>query len=317
MDQEPNWFVRILIIIFSLLLVGMVGVSFLCGKPPYIITSGTITIILIVTILILSEAFNNLSLGKVLSLSKRVTEKESQNVALRDENKELRQHIIQITSNINNQSQLTANINGVPTEILRQLFTVTPMGIEEKESEKQIEDTVKEDSRQSERQIHNLLYKAFEIAEKGIIKTYLQQQQLSIDIVQYDVKFTPLFQGLDPIMERHVGFDAYYKLGNSEVFIEVIRKQTLSPMRLDRLYVMLSKILHYRQAKNVDAKLVAIVVDFPGMNSVYLSVDRFVQFFQPAISNSLLRIEHIELTHEEFEAYKKEAAASIKNSKED
>ena len=50
--------------------------SFYLGNPRYQITAGIITILGFIVILVLSESFNNLSLGKVLSLSRKVEEKE-------------------------------------------------------------------------------------------------------------------------------------------------------------------------------------------------------------------------------------------------
>lgn len=323
MENKPNWFVRVLIIFYALLLGGMVGVNFALGTPNYVITGGAITVILIITVMILSEAFNNLSIGKLLSISKQIVEKETQNVNLKEENKELRQHFIQITSMLNNQSQVTTNINGVSTDALRQLFGVTPIKEEDKEPEpeEQIVHTVSESNSQSEDAIKTInFHKMLRFAEKETLERHFNQQQIPLNIIQYDVQFTPAFQGLDPIMERPISFDGYYKLGNSEVFIEVIRKQVLHSIRLDRLYVMLSKILYYRQAKNVEAKLVVLLMDIPDLRSNSngyngYSVEKFLEVFQPAIANNLLRVETMKYSQEDIELYTKEAAASsIKNS---
>jgi len=89
-----------------------------------------------------------------------------------------------------------------------------------------------------------------------------------------------------------------------ERFIEVRPKASISAMYYDRLYVMLNKIHLYRQAKGISAELVLIMLDIEGENKERpWNSERFYDYFQPAISNKLLKIETIKISNEEIENY--------------
>jgi hypothetical protein len=89
------------------------------------------------------------------------------------------------------------------------------------------------------------LYRLTPFIERDAITSYVEKYELSEESVTRQVQFTPFFRGLDPIMERGVVFDGYIKTPQSELFLEVKHKASFSPYIFDRLYVMLSKILHY------------------------------------------------------------------------
>ncbi len=79
MAQEKNWFVRSLILVFTMLLAAMVAVSFTLGSERYAVNSGIIIVLLLITVLILSEGFNNLSIGKLLTLSREIEKEKGEN----------------------------------------------------------------------------------------------------------------------------------------------------------------------------------------------------------------------------------------------
>lgn len=140
---------------------------------------------------------------------------------------------------------------------------------------------------------------------KHAISKYLKKYDISETDVVREVKFTPVFSGLDPIMERMVVFDAYLKNITKEHFIEARPNRFVGSMIYDRLYVLLAKILFYRQAKNIQAELILLLIDLPESddNSSFKrhSTERFLQAFQPAIASGLLRIETIFFSEEEVE----------------
>lgn len=72
----------------------------------------------------------------------------------------------------------------------------------------------------------------------------------------------------------------------------------------DRLYVMLSKINHYRNAKRVEAQLDLVLMKVPGeeSRSTAISSDRVLGIFEPAIASGLLKVVSIEFTEEEAAA---------------
>jgi len=63
-------------------------------------------------------------------------------------------------------------------------------------------------------------------------------------------------------MDRKIIFDGYYKTHEYENFIEV-KRANISSIMFDRIYVLLAKILFYRQAKNTDAFLTLLLFDLP------------------------------------------------------
>src|SRR3954467_6438954 len=99
MEKKPNWFVRVLIILLCLFICGLIYFNFFGNSYYGIKTSAQITTQLLVliaflTVLVLSEAFDNFSVGKLITLSRKVKEKEETNKELKQENNELRNQIL-------------------------------------------------------------------------------------------------------------------------------------------------------------------------------------------------------------------------------
>lgn len=66
---------------------------------------------------------------------------------------------------------------------------------------------------------------------------------------------------------------------------------------------MLSKVLFYRQAKQVEAELVFLLPDLPEEfqeDRNELRSVRALEWFQPAISNGLLRVETFPVSKDEY-----------------
>ena len=87
-------------------------------------------------------------------------------------------------------------------------------------------------------------------------------------------------------------------------------------IRADRLYVALAKVLFYKQVKKVDAELVFLEVLLPEDNGDRYpsrSRTRLLEWFQPAIASSLLRVETWIFTLEEIEALKAQALENLDN----
>lgn len=107
--KETNYYVRTLIVILCLGIAFLITVNFVCVKPIGEINSGIITLLTFLVILVLSESFDNFSIGKILSLNREVKKKESQNQELERKNSELINQLISITSI---QSQSSTNVMG-------------------------------------------------------------------------------------------------------------------------------------------------------------------------------------------------------------
>jgi hypothetical protein len=136
LSEKANYFVRALIVVFVIALLAMVFLSFSFADPKFQITAGIITVIGFTVVLILSESFNNLSLGKILSLSKEVEKQGTEKSLVKSENKELRQELFKIVSNIQ-QSQVNNTYNAPSDEWLKLLGVVKAEEIEKEEDQEE------------------------------------------------------------------------------------------------------------------------------------------------------------------------------------
>lgn len=310
-------FVRVSIYIVAILILTLISYSFFQGEPKYQISTEIITLILILVVLFLSESFNNLSIGKVLTLSKDNEKKKEENKDLKTENTELRTQLISIATNVN-QSQVT--YNGLSPELLKAL-NVVPAEENAKEAKKNYEKETVEEERLTKveqstavtekTEIEKLLdspskrMKLTRLLEPEVISRFSKSIGINPDEIRHEVKFASALEGLDPIMENSIIFDGYYQLEEKELFFEVIRSDMLRPDRLYYLYQMLTKLYLYRKAKKSSAELILILIDFPKSiqskySGQYRGIERLKSQFIPAIANKLLRIETIKYTEEEI-----------------
>ena len=77
-----------------------------------------------------------------------------------------------------------------------------------------------------------------------------------------------------------------------------IKNRSLAMLR-DRLYLMLSKINHYRNIKRVNAYLFLVLIVRPDEEQNGSTIDRIKKEFEPAITNGLLIIRDVEITNVE------------------
>lgn len=305
MKKEPNTFVRILLVLFIVALWVLVFTSFWLGEPKYQITGGLITVLGLITILVLSESFNHLSLGKILTLTKEVENKETENKKLYGENTELRNNLMSLVSNVQ-QSQVTNTFNAPPEAWLK-LLGVVQAG-EESEAEQQEEQQEAQQAleavaeRDKARDVSRQRMKLRRSAESAGLKKFISNLSIPESEFIYRAEFSSAFEGIDPVMNRRVVFDGYIKGTDIERFVEIRHRNMASPMFMDRLYLMLTKIYLYKQAKNIQAELILILINTPDEDEDVRrpwKYEQLLENFQPAIANNLLRIEHIDITEEE------------------
>ncbi len=307
--QSPNWFVRSLLIALVIFLGVLVWFSFFKDTTSFEITPGTVTILALMTLIILSESFNRLSLGKILSLSRDVKRTTTEKEDLKADNIRLRDSLIQVATNI--QSQVTTTIQAQGADLRSLLGIKKAEEVEEEEEIKEKEPEVRapEPSRPS------YIYLRPIIEERALIRYFENRNLPQTDLIRR-IQFTTIFEGLDPIMESRMIFDGHIKTPQKEYFFEVQLSDRIHLTVWNRYYVQLSKILLYRQAKNIAAEMVIILVKLPHEEEAEKSFmssygpARFLQAFQPAISNGLLRVEIMEFSIEEYEELKKETEQS-------
>jgi len=326
MKEKPNYFVRILIVFYILFLILLVVSSFFLSNTSFTLSSGIITILLLITILILSEAFDNLSLRKLLSLNREIKNKTEEVEKMKKENDHLRENLVKLSATFSQlQSQKMTNNNMLFTpDTIRMMLGVEKAQEKEKE-EDMMEEKLEEEKNEEPSNDHKITNPTpdsfaqkhrldLRILEEIAFQKYIQKYKIPVLDLVRDVRFSSSFENIDPIMERKVIFKGYCKTPDFENFIE-IKITSLSLFNFDRIYVQLAKIMFYRQAKKIDAYLTLLLIDIPESYETYThrsrNKDRIFEIFQPAISNNLLRIEFINISEEEIESESNtEAAAS-------
>lgn len=305
-QQEPNTFVRALIVGLVLALCTLGFFNFFWRDPPFDISAGLLALLALVVLLSLSESFDNLAFGSILSLRRKVSEEKASKEALRKDNSELRAQLVTLVSNIQ-QSQVNNTFNAPPEAWARLLGVVPATEPDAKEEEPELQVPVARAEtaavfRQSSRQ----RYERFRAAKSVAIRRYLDSIQVPQSERILKAEFSTSFQNIDPVMDRRIVFDAYVKKDSRERFIETVTvraRNTSVMMYADRLYVMLTKIWLYRQAKKVQAELILLMVESEDEENDEnrSSSSRFIEYFQPAIVNDLLRIESMKVTAAEID----------------
>lgn len=297
MDQptqpRPSWYVRTLIAAFCILLVAMIAYRFAWIDPKGEINAGLITLMCLLLVLVLAESFDSFSIGKVISISREAKKKEKEVEKLEKQNAQLLSQLISISST-QTQTQSHTNVYGD--------YHVAPTvrkASEEEVRDKQTAETPAATTPAEPARPRMNWRKAEEI---GLTK-YVQMRAIHPSNLIADAKLVNEFQGIDPISTIQPIFDGYLKEQDHETFVELRPNTVVGPMYRDRLYVMLSKINHYRNAKRVDAHLDLVLMKIPGEESrAYQPLERFLENFAPAIAGGLLKVVSVELTEAEAAA---------------
>jgi hypothetical protein len=298
--KKSSRFVRVLIIFLCLFIVGLILFSFFLSFPKAQISNGILILIAFLTVLVLSESFDNFSIVKLISLSRIVKESENKNQELKKENSDLRNQIVSISTSI---SQKQINSTVVLSDELAKMLSVRQANDPEKqEKQKETEQEVEQETSINALKTKESATKRFVNSrryEEVVLPKFLAAEGLSQLPIISDAKFTNLFQQIDPVSEYSPIFDAYIKTIDTEIFIEMRMKNRNMIMLRERLYLMLSKLNYYRSIKRVNAYLFLVLIVKPDEeqnDSLTISIKKE---FEPAITNGLLRLREIEITEEE------------------
>ena len=85
--------------ILSIIMLGMAIGSFFFGEPKYQIAEGTIIVFALIAVLLVFDTVESLSVGNVLSLNKKIKEKDKEVERLNGENVQLRNQFFSMISN--------------------------------------------------------------------------------------------------------------------------------------------------------------------------------------------------------------------------
>lgn len=296
-EKKDNCFVRILIIAFCLLIVGMIIFSYFYVEPKGQINSGIITLLSVLLVLVLSESFDNFSIGKLVSISREVKKKENEVQKLENDKSELLNQLIKI-SNTQNQSQQHTNVYG-------DYHAVKGASVERASEEDLLENESheQENNNRAPRPEYRIDWRK---VESCAMEKYIAQKGIHSSNVIPEAKLVTQFHGIDPVSNQQPIFDGYYKDNNREVFVEFRPNRGMHMMLRERIYMMLSKINHYQNVKGVSTHLDLVWMNIPNQELKQRSNERFLKDFEPAIASGLLRISEINISEDEFEECKRE-----------
>ncbi|WP_066628203.1 LapA family protein [Labilibacter marinus] len=288
-NKKTNWFVRILILMLSLLITVLISYNFFIAKPQGEISNGLVTLIMLLIIVVLSEAFDNISFGKILSLNREVKEKSKEVKELKVEKEGL---LNMLVNNISVQTQ-SVGISGNELKEILTVIKADPERIEEETKEKEDlhgeEDTTPNKKRLDIRKF-----------EKTVLNQFIEANNYTNYLFNEQVTFSKSFNNVDPISRISPIFDGYIETSDSEIFVEV--KPRISKYNRDYLYLRLSALYHYRKAKNIKAYLLLILVELPEdleNSSPSNTNEKALQHFEPAIELGLLKVKTMKLTKEQ------------------
>lgn len=304
-QKKPNTFVRALIVGLVLALCSLAFFNFFWRDPPFEISAGLLALIALIVLLTLSEVFDHLTFGKVLSLKRKVEEEKASKESLREDNRDLRSQLVTLVANFQ-QSQVNNTFHAPPEAWAKLLGVVPspePAAKEEVDSQIQPPVVTQMEPPEAGRLPSRQRYERQRAGESIAIRKYLDSIQVPQSERLLNAEFSSSFQNIDPVMDRRIVFDAYVKADTRERFVEAIRVRNPSLIFADRLYVMLTKIWLYRQAKKVQAELILLLVDADDEepDERPRSTNRLIEYFQPAIANDILRVETIKVTAAEID----------------
>ena len=287
--KKTPWFVRVLIVLFCGLLVAMISYKFFSTDPKAEISGGIVTLLCLVLVLVLSESFDNFSIGKIIEVSREVKKKEKEVEKLEQKNEKLFTHLISISST-QFQNQSSTNVYG-DYHAAPSVQAASELEVQEKQAN--TSDSTTTDQETQPARIN------WEIAEQIALARHAANSSIpQVEVIQ-NAKLVTHFHGVDPISSIQPIFDAYARCGEKEIFIEFRNFRSIGMMFRDHLYVMLSKLHHYRIAKRVDANLDLVLIKIPGEEYSSNSFSRLYEYFGLSISSGLLKIYEIELSEEE------------------
>ena len=292
-EKKVNWFVRTLIILFCIFVLSMIAFSFFWVKPAGEISTGVLSLLSVLLVVILSESFDNFSIGKLISLSRDAQKKEKSIKQLEKDKNELLKQLISISTS-QSQNQQHTNVYGD--------YTVNGDATVERASEKEVEAKETDEREPNESTTASPVRINLRALKVVAMADYIERMNLHKSNVIPEAKLVTQFYGIDPISNFQPIFDGYYQEDDKEIFVEVRRNRSSGIMLRDRIYLMLSKINFYRNIKGIKTHLDLVLVNIPseGPGLMPPLSERLQKDFEPAIASGLLRVSEINITEEQI-----------------
>lgn len=294
MQKNSNIYHRIIIGLIMLVIVTVIFLNFII-KEKFDITWEIIICFALIIVLGLSEMFDNLSIPKLISLSKNQEKLEKENKDLKDANLKIINQLMNIKMN----SNIYVNpISKEGSDNIKDLDKAIKEDIEIKETSV----TQKIDSKK-ERDSYKERIRYRENLEMFLLKKVLKDKSN----IQYNVVLTNNTISESTIMKNEARFDACVYENNENHFYEIITSRILLSFN-DKLYSLLLMIDSYRQYTHIPSKLILVI---PKMDSelekvLYeintdSAIKRVMKRFEPAINNKLLEIKVVDITKKELD----------------
>jgi len=255
------------------LLIGCIIISLIIlqvffSENRFIITSTTIWLVGLLLLLFAFNIFDSISFGEL-----KLTRKENSQLK-----KERDDYLVKILNSV--------SINSYAKSSVTNNIISNATNFDKEQENKIINEEIKELRRNETKQKIE--------REKKEKEKVLEEYCNSIGINKNDlisVVFSESFSASDPIMNKKVLIDGYYKRNDIDLFIEV-RAQSLALFAyIYYLYVKLSKIYYYSKMNNVKAKYVLILYKIDDKGKRINPDDSVIRkYFEPAITNGLLEI---------------------------
>lgn len=284
---------RGLLILFSLLVLFMITYSFFFSTSPGVIDSGIVTLLSVLLVVLLSETFDNFSIGRIITISREVKKKERTVHRLENEKAMLLNQLISISAT-QNQSQQHTNVYG-------DYHAESHLGVESA-SEMELALIKSDDITPDEKDVPLDRKKVKSLA----LEKYTEEKRFCTTSLLTDARLAVHIPGFDPVNTFQPVFDCYYREDHREIFLEIKQYKNLNfSVFRARLYMMLTKVHHYLKAKGVQGALELIWVILPSEKENKRIMDKIYLEFEPAIRSGLLRITQIHLSEEEADLCRK------------
>lgn len=278
------------LVLTSIFIVAITITNFVFSENKFVITGSIITLICLLLIVVLSNSFDNFSVGQLITINREVKENKQRVEKLEKEKNEL---IFQLI-NLNFQSQTASNKTGIyiGNNGLNSDFSVQKADPSEKNDDEENYD--QKDSCDTQK-----------IIDEERFETLILQKHFGVNKMSEltrDIKVVDKFQDIDSISNKSTLFSAYLRNNDEELFIDVKTKYRygINLTAHNRIYLKANKVLSYRNSKNAKAKLLYIVAK-PDYEED-LKESKLSDWFFPALKNDLLEIVYVPYSKTEYES---------------
>jgi len=304
MERNNNKIVNNLLMSFISILIVL---NFLFSEKSFELTCEIIICLLLLVILCVSESFDNLSIPKLISLSKNIKEVKKENNELKETNVKLLEQIVSIKNSNNQNIYLPNSFSTIGSSNINDINKNS----EENDSTNEQVELDNSNVISNKRILASERHKYRRVFEIFLLKKVLNNEENDSNI-QYDVKLINNKPIKDNIMKNEARFDAWKYDGNNNIFYEV----KMSPFWMDypyQLHYMLRTIELYQEVNKCTSKLVLVLPKpdreleellFNGSDKRFtLLKERISNRFEPAIESGLLEILEVDVSKKELDDY--------------